>query len=68
MGVSHAESGPLAFIMGHKISGRERLDAFLTNIDKIEHATGLDFLSRLPDDVEDKVESLVARKQNGEAH
>ena len=48
--------------MDQKISGRENLGRFLTSIDKIEHRTGLDFLARLPDDIEDKLEAETARR------
>lgn len=37
-----------------------RLDTYLTSIDEIERRTGLDFLSELPDDAENAVESRKA--------
>lgn len=47
----------LAFVMPNEnLSGREYSE-FLTSIDEIEVSTGLDFLSALPDDVQNRVES-----------
>jgi len=49
----------LAFIIGQNINGTESFNNFLTSVDKIELKTGLDFLSNLPDDLEDKIEAQV---------
>lgn len=52
----------LAYMLpNEKLTGR-RYDEFLTTIDEIEKATGLDFLSALPKDVQDKVESEKAER------
>ena len=50
----------LAFVMPNEnLSGHEYSE-FLTSIDQIEAATGLDFLSALPVDVQERVESIAA--------
>ena len=52
----------LAFIMPQGVArnGEHHLEKFLTSVDEIERETGLDFLEKLPDDVEDKVEAEKA--------
>ena len=52
----------LPFLVSQDVSGRERLWGFLTSVDKIEHVTGLDFFTQLPDDVEDTLESATPRE------
>lgn len=50
----------VAFIMPHKpIPSAADLSQFLTSIDDIEQRTGLDFLSHLPDELEDSIEAIV---------
>ena len=50
----------LAFLMPNTaLSGREYTE-FLISIDEIEEATGLDFLSALPEDIQEEVESNKA--------
>jgi len=49
----------LAFLLPNTgLSGRE-FDEFLTSVDAIEAATGIDLLSALDDDIEDAVEAIV---------
>jgi endonuclease G len=50
----------LAFIIPQDVDGTELPIEFLTSVDKIEADTGLDLMPQLPDDVEDRVESIVA--------
>lgn len=50
----------LAFMLPNQSISGEEYGAFLTSIDEIEAATGLDFLSALPADVEEAVESRTA--------
>jgi endonuclease G len=52
----------IAFIMGQDVSGNEPLSRFLVSVDEIENATGLDFLSKLPDDIEDRLEREKAAR------
>ena len=46
----------LAFIIPQSVTGKEQLGQFRASVDEIEARTGLDLLSELPDDVEDRVE------------
>lgn len=53
----------LAFLYPHKaISGPYRHTNYLVSVDKIEELTGLDFLTLLPDDTENKLEKQVQEK------
>ena len=52
----------LAFIIEQDIEGTEGFNNFLTSVDKIEQKTGSDFLSDLPDDIENRVEAQVPAK------
>ena len=55
-----ANPATLAFMLpNEKLSGRSYTE-FLTTIDEVEAATGLDFLSSLPVDVQEKIESKKA--------
>jgi len=56
----------LAFVLPHRVSGNERLNRFLTNVDEVEQLTGLDFFSELPDQIEDPLESVVASQLWGD--
>ena len=38
----------------------KKIREFLTSVDEIERLTGLDFLGKLPDQVENEIESLTA--------
>lgn len=53
------EPQALAFIVPQELSGYEPLDRFITSIDEIEAATGLDFFHRLPDEQERRLEQSV---------
>ena len=50
----------LAFIVGQNVKATDPSEKFLVSIDEIERRTGLDFLSELPDDIEDRLEAQVA--------
>ncbi|MEM9372743.1 MAG: DNA/RNA non-specific endonuclease [Planctomycetota bacterium] len=47
----------LAIIMDQTVSGDHQLREFVTTVDAVEAATGLDFYSELPDRVEREIES-----------
>lgn len=49
----------LAFIMPQQVRGDEPLDQFLVSVREVETATGLDFLSALPRDIQDQLETTV---------
>ncbi len=42
--------------MPQDVGGEEPIERFLVSIDEIERRTGLDFLSELPEPVEDRLE------------
>ncbi len=42
--------------MPQDVEGREPIERFLVSVDEIEKQTDLDFLSELPDPVEDRLE------------
>jgi endonuclease G len=46
----------LAFIMPQNVKGNESFMKFVTTIDEVEKQTGLDFLTKLDDKLEDKLE------------
>jgi endonuclease G len=46
----------LTFVIPQDVDGGERIQQFLTSIDAVEAATGLDFLRDLPDGLEDRLE------------
>jgi len=46
----------LAFIMPQSVRGNESFMKFVTTIDEVEKETGLDFLAKLDDKIEDKLE------------
>ena len=52
----------LAFIIANQSLSGRHYSEFLTTIDEIEKATGLDFLSALPTDVQDRLESKKAER------
>lgn len=54
----------IAFVMPQKVKGTEPLSQYLTSIDAIETATGLDFFPNLADNVENKLEAATS---NGRA-
>lgn len=39
------------------VAGKKKLDTYARSIDEIEEITGIDFFHKLPDRLEDKVES-----------
>lgn len=49
----------LAFMVPQQVSGREPLDRFLVSVREVEVATGLDFLHRLPQPLQDEVETVI---------
>jgi endonuclease G len=52
----------LSFMLPQEIGKGENLAKYIVSIDKIEEATGIDFLSKLDDELEDALESAVATK------
>ena len=52
----------LAFVIEQDVNGTEELATFLTSVDMIEQKTGLDFLTELPDDIENRVEAEKAER------
>lgn len=51
----------LAFIIPQDVMGNEPPSRFLTSVDRIESETGLDFLSQLPDELENAIEAETAK-------
>ncbi len=47
----------LAFLVPQNVRGDEPLDRFVVTVDEVERVTGFDFFHRLPDDVEQRLES-----------
>lgn len=54
----------ISFLMPQKVKGTEPLSQFLSSIDRIEAASGLDFLHQLPDEIEQALESAVSGRGN----
>ncbi|MBL1352071.1 MAG: DNA/RNA non-specific endonuclease [Zetaproteobacteria bacterium] len=52
----------LSFIIPQKVKGNESLSRYVSSIDEIEKRTGFDFLSKLPDHIENKVEASTSSK------
>jgi len=50
----------LSFIMPQKVKGNESLAKFTSSIDEIEKLTGFDFLSKLDDKIEKKIEASTS--------
>lgn len=50
----------ISFVMPQKVRGNEPLSRYLSSIDAIESATGLDFFHKLPNDAEDKLEGSIS--------
>ena len=46
----------IAFILPNK-GTKKPLDSFVTSVDEVEEATGLDFFSELPKEVQDRLEA-----------
>lgn len=51
----------IAFLFPHKES-RKPLGSFVVSVDKIEKLTGIDFFEKLPNSIEEKLESSVVKK------
>jgi endonuclease G len=50
----------MAFLLPQDLRGDEALTDFLTTVDAVEQATGLDFFASLPDEVEGPLESAAS--------
>jgi endonuclease G len=53
----------LAFLVPHietQPGPERRIETYLTSVDRIEELSGLDFLTNLPDNVQEEIESVVA--------
>jgi len=59
----HPEPKMLAFIMPQNASPKASLMKYVTSVDAVEAATGLDFNAELPDVIEDKVEARSLPEQ-----
>ncbi len=55
--LDHGRPRVLAFLIPQTVRGDEAYAQFLVSVDAVEQATGLDFLSDLPDDIETRVEA-----------
>lgn len=53
----------LAFLVPQSAGGTERLSQYLVSIDTIERQTGIDFLVKLPDSIEDRLEQQRSADQ-----
>ena len=51
----------LAFLVPHEEAPKNDPKRYLTSIDAIEQATGLDFFSRLPETAQDALEARTAK-------
>ena len=49
-------SDGIAFIVPHQKVSKAEIPSFIVSIDQVEDRSGLDFISVLPDDVEDDIE------------
>ena len=38
---------------------RNKLEKYMVPVDSVETITGLDFFSRLPDDIENRIEAII---------
>lgn len=54
------ESHIISFVMPQNVKGTEALSQYLTSVDAIENATGLDFFHALDDATERKLESQIS--------
>ncbi|GHV02918.1 DNA/RNA non-specific endonuclease [Campylobacterota bacterium] len=50
----------LAFIVPQGVEGNERLSQFVVSVDEVEKLSGFDLFSRLPDPLENELESAIA--------
>lgn len=53
----------IAFIIPHKKLSTKYLDDYIVSVDSLEETTGFDFFSNLPDEIENKIESIKYEKQ-----
>ncbi|MBE0508858.1 MAG: DNA/RNA non-specific endonuclease [Marinospirillum sp.] len=49
----------LAFLVPQQVNGREPLDQFLVSVREVEQQTGLNFLHRLPQELQDELETVI---------
>jgi endonuclease G len=49
----------LAFMVPQQVNGREPLDQFLVSVREVEQQTGLNFLHRLPQELQDELETAI---------
>ncbi len=54
-----AEKNGIAFIVPHQGFSKAEVPRFIVSIDEVESQTGFDFISLLPDDIEDNIEDDV---------
>jgi len=59
---AHKEAKTLAFIMPQNVKGNESFMKFVTTIDEVEKQTGLDFMRKLEDKLENKLEKSTDTK------
>ena len=43
----------------------QKLEKYMSSVDDVEKATGLDFFSRLPDSIENRIEAIVPALPSG---
>ena len=41
------------------ITHSQDIDKYMVTVDSVENVTGMDFFSKLPDDVENRIESII---------
>ena len=41
------------------IARSQDLDKYMVTVDSVENATGMDFFSKLPDEVENRIENII---------
>ena len=59
------EKDAIAFIVPHRKFTKSEIPNFIVSIDEVEAQSGFDFLSKLPDALEDDIEDDVATMWNG---
>ena len=52
----------IGFIIPHR-SSDQPLQVFAVSVDEVEKQTGLDFISKLPDDLEERLEATIDIKR-----
>jgi DNA/RNA endonuclease G (NUC1) len=62
----------ISYIFPHenilKVNGKYQFDKYITTVDEIENATHLDFLTKLPDELEEKIESTKSSPEEISSH